>query len=251
MSWKSCLLTLLLMPLIGCVTTPGQTGVNSTKTESLRPGYYVVYHPKIRPDETVGSANRTLHNQLFHSNFGSNLLKYNIVVEKKSTDSKMPYKIFLKGLYKYSGDDLSDAEKTADALYFLQQDQKKVELAREKEKSNQRKELDQFKLIADKYRKLKTKPLMSEEQRKYRVEGGTLVKLKEYGRAKQEFLKVIEINPTSCTGVYLDLAYLAANERHFDTAIFRMKEYLLLVPNNKDARKYQDEIYEWEAMAEN
>ena len=55
-------------------------------------------------------------------------------------------------------------------------------------------------------------------------------------------------DPTSYPGAYFNLALRAAQENLPGTAIFRMKQYLMLVPDAKDARSAQDRIFEWEIM---
>jgi hypothetical protein len=42
------------------------------------------------------------------------------------------------------------------------------------------------------------------------------------------------------------MALLSEQMKWFNSAIFYMKQYLLLVPDAKDARSAQDKIYEWE-----
>ncbi len=46
------------------------------------------------------------------------------------------------------------------------------------------------------------------------------------------------------------MALLSAQMKWFNSAIPYMKQYLMLVPDAKDARKAQDKIYEWEFLAQ-
>ena len=87
---------------------------------------------------------------------------------------------------------------------------------------------------------------VSEEQRKYIVQANSMTKQRQYGQAQAKFLKVIEVDPTSYPAAYSNMALLAAQENQTRTAIFRMKQYLMLVPDAGDARSAQDKIYEWE-----
>jgi hypothetical protein len=44
------------------------------------------------------------------------------------------------------------------------------------------------------------------------------------------------------------MALLSAQMKRFNSAISYMKQYLMLVPDAKDARSAQDKIYEWELL---
>jgi tetratricopeptide (TPR) repeat protein len=106
----------------------------------------------------------------------------------------------------------------------------------------------QFKPIAEKYRALKVKAQVSEEQRKYIVQANMMNKNKDYEKAVDLYNKALELNQTAYPEGYSNLALLSAQINNFDGAIFYMKEYLLLEPEATDARSAQDKIYEWEAM---
>jgi tetratricopeptide (TPR) repeat protein len=109
-------------------------------------------------------------------------------------------------------------------------------------------ELLQFEAVAAQYRTLKTKPSVSEEQRKFIVQANMFGERKDYGRAIELYDKVIEINPTSYPEAYYNMALLKAQINRFIDAIYYMNKYLLLVPDSKEARSAQDKIYEWEAF---
>lgn len=89
---------------------------------------------------------------------------------------------------------------------------------------------------------------MLEEQRKYVVQANALNRLKDYYGAIGLYLKAIDVDPVSYPGAYFNLALLNAQLRRYNAAVSYMKQYLLLVPDAKDARSAQDKIYEWEIM---
>ena len=135
---------------------------------------------------------------------------------------------------------LQSLTRAANDLYFIRQNLNNLE-----EKQNR--ELALFKPIAARYRDLKIKPPVSEEQRRYIVQANSMTKKRQYRQAQAKYLKAIEIDPTSYPAAYSNMALLAAQENRFHTAIFRMKQYLMLVPDAGDARSAQDKIYEWES----
>jgi len=107
-------------------------------------------------------------------------------------------------------------------------------------------QLIQFNPIAAKYRELKVKPPVSEEQRKYIVQANLLNQQKMYDKAIELYKKAIELDQTAYPAGYSNLALLSAQINRFDAAIYHMKKYLLLEPEASDARNAQDKIYEWE-----
>ncbi|MDO9256593.1 MAG: hypothetical protein Q7U54_13835 [Bacteroidales bacterium] len=68
--------------------------------------------------------------------------------------------------------------------------------------------------------------------------------------AEQQFIPALAIaSAVSGNSVaYTNLALLSAQVKDFQTAIYYMKKYLLLVPESEDARSCQDKIYEWEVQ---
>jgi len=109
-------------------------------------------------------------------------------------------------------------------------------------------QLNQFKPIAAKYRELKVKPPVSEEQRKYIVQANSLNQQKMYEKAIELYNQAIELDQTAYPAGYSNLALLSAQINRFDAAIYYMKVYLLLEPEATDARSGQDKIYEWELL---
>lgn len=108
--------------------------------------------------------------------------------------------------------------------------------------------LEAFKQAAKKYCALTTKPAISEEERKLIVQANFLNQQKDYEKAIELYKKMIGIDQTAYPAAYNNLALLFAQVGNFDAAIFYMQEYLLLEPEERDARAAQDKIYEWETV---
>ncbi|MBW2599462.1 MAG: tetratricopeptide repeat protein [Deltaproteobacteria bacterium] len=89
---------------------------------------------------------------------------------------------------------------------------------------------------------------MSGKQREYIVQANALSQRKEYREALELYLKAVELDPVSYPGAYFNMALLSAQVKRFDSAITYMKQYLMLVPDAKDARNAQDKIYEWKLV---
>lgn len=115
-------------------------------------------------------------------------------------------------------------------------------------KSRYEAQLILFKPIAAKYRELKVKPTVSEEQRKFIVQANSFNEKKMYVKAIELYVKAIEIDQTAYPAGYSNLALLSAQINSYDAAIYYMKKYLLLEQEGSDARSAQDKIYEWEAQ---
>ena len=157
-------------------------------------------------------------------------------------NAKFPYEVGVREwiLFKFSRMDMADAQKFANDLYFIQQWNKK-------ESEHQ---LSEFEQVALKYRALDIKPAMSEEQRKYIVQANAFNQHKDYTAAIDHYIKAIDLDPVSYPGAYFNLALLSAQLDRYIKAINYMKQYLMLVPDAKDARSAQDKIYEWESIIE-
>lgn len=106
---------------------------------------------------------------------------------------------------------------------------------------------NQFKPIAERYRALKVKPPVTEDQRKFIVQANALSQEKNYANALELYNKALDLDQTAYPPAYLNMALLCAQVQNYDGAIFNMKRYLLLVPEAEDARSAQDKIYEWES----
>jgi tetratricopeptide (TPR) repeat protein len=133
--------------------------------------------------------------------------------------------------------DLEFAKRFADDLVYFQNMQHFVNL----------KDVEDFDLVAAKYRALKEKPPISEDERKFIVQANAMTQSKNYNQAIEFYEKAILVDPTNPM-VYNNQALLFVMVGRYDEAINRMKKYLKLVPDAPDARSAQDKIYEWEAM---
>lgn len=105
------------------------------------------------------------------------------------------------------------------------------------------KQLDAFKPLAAKYRRLSEPPTMSEEQRRYIVLANTSLEEKNFKNAITFFNNAISVDPITYPTAYFNLALALALTDNYDDAILNMKKYLLLIPDSTEAR---DKIYEWE-----
>ena len=158
----------------------------------------------------------------------------------KVKDGYFPYLIQLQNQlsFRFDTKDLADAKRLADDLYFLQQ--------------HARKQADQWEAQAQaltaRYRALKTKPPVSEEQRRFIVQANAMNQQKDYGRALELYQKALDLEPLSYPSAYFNMALLSAQLGRFRQAIASMKQYLLLEPEANDARSAQDKVYEWELM---
>jgi tetratricopeptide (TPR) repeat protein len=109
-------------------------------------------------------------------------------------------------------------------------------------------ELVSFESIASQYCALKTKPLVSEEQRRLVVQANMFNEQQDYWKAIDMYRRAIDLDQTSYPSAYSNLALLSAQVKNYSAAIYYMKKYLLLQPDAEDARADQDKIYEWEAQ---
>jgi len=169
--------------------------------------------------------------------FYVDLMGYPITVTK---GKDYRYAIRLRNRISFLFDNRADAQRFADDLFVIQQP-----LKREYEEQRAL-----FESKVAEYRALKVKPQVSEEQRKYIVRANALNKRKGYNKAIDMYREAIKVNPVSYPPAYFNMALLSAQMRRYNRAVSYMKQYLMLVPDAKDARSAQDKIYEWEMLAE-
>lgn len=243
--------------LSGCATPTART---DSSPESLRPGFDVVYYPAIQPGMTSDSAKKDWSALFPTSAFFDNRIEMQISQQKLTLFyyQLLYRKIVVEARKKENGgyergvdiqfpdwglhfDNLTKAQKAADTLFFMQQALKKFE-------EEQNNKLARFEPIAAQYRALASKPSVSEEQRRLIVQANALSQQKKYDKAVEQYLKALELNPTSYPAAYFNLALLNEQLIRPLSAIIYMKHYLLLEPQAKDARSAQDKIYEWELM---
>jgi len=135
--------------------------------------------------------------------------------------------------------ELEKAKKVADDLFFIQYQQLVVIFENR---------IVAFKPLAEEYRALKVKPPIPEELRKLIVQANAFNEQKQYFKAIEMYNKAIDLNQTAYPAAYWNIALQYANVKYYQTAIYCMKKYLMLVPEASDARSGQDKIYEWEAQ---
>ena len=148
-----------------------------------------------------------------------------------------PYRVSFRGGISFYFEKLADATAFADNLFVIQQVEKKA--------SDKRLALFEAKL--SQYR-AGVKPAVTEEQRRFIVQANALSQRKDYAGAVDLYLKALDVDPVAYPGAYFNLALLSAQMEQYKPAIDYMKQYLLLVPEAKDARSGQDKIYEWELL---
>ena len=236
---------------------PGMT-IESTKKDiedSLR---YLQLYPDICPSLSLYVDKTTVYNDRVEIGWTNHcggpqktgvfvlpyykISHFEIVVEyRKEGHGRIRHEINFPDLISLQFDTLVAAQKAADALLFIQNEEKKADEERNAQ-------LAHFEPIAAQYRALKVKPPMSEEQRKFVVQANAFNQQKDYDKAIEKYLKAVDSNPTSYPAAYFNLALLYAQQKHPRRAIFYMKHYLFLEQDTKDARSAQDKIYEWEAM---
>jgi tetratricopeptide (TPR) repeat protein len=105
-----------------------------------------------------------------------------------------------------------------------------------------------FKQIALAYQKMTEKPEISEEQRKYFIQGNAMAEAMQVTKGIEFYNKAIAINPVAYPAGYYNLACMATLIDNYPLAVCSMKKYLMLMPDADDAREAQDKIYEWEAF---
>lgn len=109
--------------------------------------------------------------------------------------------------------------------------------------------LASFQPHLDEYRAMKTKPPVTEEQRRHIVQANAMAEKKDYSAAIDLYRKALNVDRLSYPAAYYNMALIFSQMGRRQAAIVFMKVYLLLVPEAEDARRAQDKIYEWEAFS--
>jgi TPR repeat protein len=99
--------------------------------------------------------------------------------------------------------------------------------------------------VAAQYRAANPKPLLPEDVRKFRIQAEGAINDKDFNGAADLYAQGLKIAPWWPQG-HFDRAVVLANINRYREAVTEMKCYLILVPDAPDARKVQDEIYDWE-----
>jgi tetratricopeptide (TPR) repeat protein len=162
------------------------------------------------------------------------ILNYRIIYFVKVTERGfyMPYVSVKDHLLTCGG------KEVADLLFYLQF-QYAIKFYEE--------DLENFKLLAQKYNSTSAEQAMNEEQRKLFVQGNAMNKKLDYDQALIYYDKAFSLNPVSYPEGYYNYALIAALAEKYELAILNMKKYLLLMPGAPDAASARDKIYEWEA----
>ena len=105
-----------------------------------------------------------------------------------------------------------------------------VFIQKQSKKKRYESELILFEPVAAKYRELKVKPPVSEEQRKYIVQANSTSGQGLFNKAIEIYNKALELDQTSYPAGYSNVALLSAQIKDYDGAIYYMKKYLLLEP---------------------
>jgi tetratricopeptide (TPR) repeat protein len=163
------------------------------------------------------------------------ILNYRIIYYVKITDGGfyMPYVSVKDHLLTCGGKEVAD-------LLFYMQHQYAVKYYAE--------DLENFRLLAQKYQSASEKQILNEEQRKLFVQGNAMNKLLDYDNALIYYDKAFSLNPVSYPEGYYNYALIAALAEKYELAILNMQKYLLLMPGAPDAVSARDKIYEWEAL---
>jgi tetratricopeptide (TPR) repeat protein len=127
-----------------------------------------------------------------------------------------------------------DAERTADAIFVLKQAAANIQ----QDDSN-------FEKTVRAYRTAATKPVLSEEVRRLKVQAEAAIRDKKFEDTADLYEEALNIVPWWPEG-HFNRALVLAETDDLRTAIREMKRYLLLVPDAPDARAAQDKVYDWE-----
>jgi len=130
------------------------------------------------------------------------------------------------------------ARQIADALFALKQ----AALSRN---SNEAANSAHFAEVAKAYRETTSRPVLSEEVHRFRIQAEGAVLDKKFYDAVDLYEQALEVAPWWPEG-HFNRALVLGEIKEYDLAIIEMKRYLLLVPNAPNAREVQDRIYDWE-----
>lgn len=106
-----------------------------------------------------------------------------------------------------------------------------------------------FEKVVQSYRNSSTKPTLSEDVRRYKVQAEGEIRDKKYEDAADLYEEALNIAPWWPEGHY-NRALVLAEVGEFDLAIQEMKRYILLEPDAPNARAARDKIYLWERKVE-
>lgn len=206
---------------------PGKLFVANGKTDFLLDGIEAATDEGIRANSEAGFKYRQLMN-------------LPLGYREKETPAGYPQGVQVWGVFAMFIVDKELTKCVFDELGFIQ---------REMRKRYEDGEMADFLPHLAEYRALKTKPAVSEAQRKFIVQANSWSEKKRYDMALEVYKQALGVDPFSYPAAYYNMALLYAQEGEYMAAIVSMKKYLLLVPEAGDARTAQDKIYEWEGTA--
>lgn len=108
------------------------------------------------------------------------------------------------------------------------------------------KDLENFKIVAEKYSDENKQSALKEEYRKLSIQANVLAEETKYSEALKLYESSLKSDPLAFPGAYYNMANIAASGKYFGYAILNLKKFLLLKPSEEEARKAQDLIYLWE-----
>lgn len=117
--------------------------------------------------------------------------------------------------------------------------------------NEERFKMDEFKKIVEVNRLLKTKPSISEEQRKYIVQANSFAQIMQYDYAIDQYIKALALNQTSYPEAYSNLALLLGQTNRYHAAINFMEKYILLVSDSTEIQNARNKIKDWEIILQN
>lgn len=126
-----------------------------------------------------------------------------------------------------------------DALYFLR-DRFEQKFINE--------QIKEFELIAVDFKKSPANHELTEEQRKYFIQGNVMLEAKQPVKMLLLYDKAFTIDPIAYPEGYYNMALIAGAIEKYRYAIFCMKKYLMVVPDTANIQASKDKIYEWEAL---
>lgn len=140
----------------------------------------------------------------------------------------------------YSRDPVDEAQlrRAADALVVL-----RLAGGLEGEAAYQR----EFDSAVAAYRSAAVKPAVPESARRFQVQASAAVRARDFQTAIDRYDDGLRAFP-AWPDAHFDLALQLAAAHSYAEAIVEMNRFLALVPESPDARRAQDQIYEWEGQ---
>jgi hypothetical protein len=106
-----------------------------------------------------------------------------------------------------------------------------------------------FRETLAKYPDPASRPPLTEEARRFKIQAETAVSQKDLSAALSYYNGAVVAAPWWAEG-FFNLALLYAEHKNYAGAVRNMKRFLLLEPKHPKAREAQDQVYRWEALGE-